>query len=92
MVNHTQPVSLKHYPRIQRQPELPFATIPDAHHGAVRLADDFGLLQQADIRYPQDRGPGFISGGQVHDRAAGPVHWGASPTSHVPEMSSPQQR
>jgi hypothetical protein len=48
MVSHTQPVSLKHYPRIQRQPELPIATIPDAHHGAVRLGDDFGLLQQAD--------------------------------------------
>src|SRR5690349_15076969 len=28
-VNHTYPVSLKHYPRIQRQPELPRATIPD---------------------------------------------------------------
>jgi hypothetical protein len=28
LVNYTQPVSLKHYPRIQRQPGLPRPSIP----------------------------------------------------------------
>jgi len=40
MVNCAQPVSLKHYLRIQRQPELPVLTIPDGHREA-------GLPQEA---------------------------------------------
>jgi len=36
MVNYTRPVSLKHYPRIQRQPELPLLTIADGHGEAAR--------------------------------------------------------
>jgi hypothetical protein len=52
MVNHTHPVSLQHYPRIQRQPELPCpigtgdieATVPLIYSGdeTLDIGSDIG--------------------------------------------------